>query len=311
MSRLALCIPAYNASAHLPRLLSSAQSQAIPFDEILVYDDCSTDDTAAVAQSFGVRVIRGDVNRGCSYGKNELAIQSICEWLHFHDTDDDLYPNFSESVNTWINKSGSSYDILLLSFNYFDASSGKLFSTTVYDKAGLHTDALKYVISNKIVNFGVYKRAAFLAAGGFDLDPDVLYNEDNAFHQRLARHSLRFDALTDVTCINYSYDVSMSASNVLKCLHANYHVLKKTTTSHGAKYAAELAESFWHCAVRLAAEKDWEFVKKALTEIKRLGFKPYAKESLGFKVIASVNPFLALWGREMMIRTFKPYLRKA
>jgi glycosyltransferase involved in cell wall biosynthesis len=311
MSRLALCIPAYNAAAYLPRLLSSARSQAIPFDEILVYDDCSTDNTAAVAESYGARVIHGDINRGCSYGKNELAKQSTCEWLHFHDADDDLYLNFSESVNTWINNNRSNYDILLLSFDYFDVSSGKLLATTVYNKDELHADALKYVINHKIVNFGVYKRSAFLAAAGFDLDPDVLYNEDNALHQRLAKYGLKFDAIQEVTCVNYRYDVSMSASNVLKCLRSNYYVLKKTAASHGSLYAAELTEKLWDCAARLTAEKDWEFVRKALKEIKQLGFKRPVKENPGFKLMAAINPFFALWAREMMIRTFKPYLRKA
>lgn len=311
MSSLALCIPAYNAAAYLPGLLSSAKSQAIPFDEILVYDDCSTDDTATVAESFGARVIRGDVNRGCSFGKNELAKQSTCEWLHFHDADDDLYPNFGENVNTWISDSGSNYDILLLSFDYIDIASGKLLATTIYNQDELHADALKYVIEHKIVNFGVYKRDAFLAAGGFDLDPDVLYNEDNALHQHLAKLGLKFDVLQEITCVNYRYDVSMSASNVLKCLHSNYYVLKKTAATHGELYAAELTEKLWDCSARLAAEKDWDFVREALKEIKQLGFKRPVKESTSFKLLVAINPFFALWAREMMIRTFKPYLRQA
>ena len=61
---LALLIPAYNAASHLPRLLESAQRQTEPFDEVWVYDDCSIDDTASIAQQCGVHVVRGDVNRG-------------------------------------------------------------------------------------------------------------------------------------------------------------------------------------------------------------------------------------------------------
>src|SRR3954449_761219 len=91
---LALLIPAYNAAHFLPRLLSSAQAQSVPFDEIWVYDDCSTDDTAAVAESYGAKVVRGAVNIGCSVGKNELAKRTSCNWLHFHDADDELKPGF-------------------------------------------------------------------------------------------------------------------------------------------------------------------------------------------------------------------------
>ena len=63
---LACLIPAYNAAAHLPRLLEFAARQTEPFDEIWVYDDCSTDDTAAVAEHYG---------RPCGAGRGE-------SWLH-------------------------------------------------------------------------------------------------------------------------------------------------------------------------------------------------------------------------------------
>src|SRR4051812_2001085 len=99
---LALCIPAYNAGAFLPRLLRSAAAQEIPFDEMLVHDDLSTDDTAAVARAYGARVIQSEVNVGCSAGKNRLLQASRCDWLHFHDADDELLPNFTLLASRWM-----------------------------------------------------------------------------------------------------------------------------------------------------------------------------------------------------------------
>src|SRR5690349_18185438 len=99
---LSLCIPAYNAANYLPRLLTSARNQDIPFDEILVYNDCSTDDTENVAQKYGAKVINGDINRGCSHGKNRLAEISTCDWIHFHDADDDLLPQFTTLAHKWM-----------------------------------------------------------------------------------------------------------------------------------------------------------------------------------------------------------------
>src|SRR3712207_6350869 len=92
---LALCIPAYNAANYLPRLLKSAQNQIVPFDEILVYNDCSKDTTAQVAMQYGAKVVEGDINRGCSFGKNKLAQVTSCSWIHFHDADDELLPTFT------------------------------------------------------------------------------------------------------------------------------------------------------------------------------------------------------------------------
>ena len=99
---LALLIPAYNAANYLPRLFRSAAKQERQFDEMWVYDDCSTDNTSQVAEHFGAKIIRGDINRGCSHGKNVLAASTSAEWIHFHDADDELLPNFVALARKWI-----------------------------------------------------------------------------------------------------------------------------------------------------------------------------------------------------------------
>ena len=63
MDTIALCIPAFNAAKYLPRLLESAKIQLFPFKDILVYDDASTDNTSAIAEQYGAKVIYGEVNR--------------------------------------------------------------------------------------------------------------------------------------------------------------------------------------------------------------------------------------------------------
>lgn len=309
MSTLALCIPAYNAANYLPRLLQSAKAQVTPFDEIWVYNDASKDETTKVAEQYGAKVIEGKVNKGCSFGKNTLADVSKCDWVHFHDADDDILPEFTQLVHQWINNHGNEYDVLLLNFKYVDFESGQLLGMPKHDVEEMHKDAVKYAINNKIVNFGVYKLSSFRAAGGFDLDEKVLYNEDNAFHQRLAKAGLKFDYLPEVTCINYRYKASMSASNRLKCARANYYVLENTAKTHGSLYPFEISRQLWVCVVNLAIFQDWEYVKKALAICKKLGYN-YSPIGTGlFQKLSHLNPFFAVWIREKMIRLFKPGLR--
>ncbi|MGH7884939.1 MAG: glycosyltransferase family 2 protein, partial [Thermodesulfobacteriota bacterium] len=138
-SRIALCIPAYNAEKYLPRLLESANSQTILFDEILVYNDCSTDMTEEVAMQYGAKVINGDINKGCSYGKNKLTEITNCKWIHFHDADDELYPNFVETAQKWIKKPDCP-DVILFSYEYRDHETGNLLSTRHYDSNKLRED---------------------------------------------------------------------------------------------------------------------------------------------------------------------------
>lgn len=309
MSTIALCIPAYNAAWCLPCLLESAKNQIIPFDEILVYNDCSTDNTEEVALSYGAKVINGIENKGCSVGKNELAKICKSDWIHFHDADDDILPDFTSNIHEWIKENGPKYDVLIVNFNYIDFKSKALLGTANHDKEALNLDPLKYAIENKIVNFGLYERLTFLKSGGFDIDPKVLYNEDNALHQRLAIAGLKFDYLEIATCINYRYEVSMSQSNGLKCALANYHVLEKTANTEGHKYASEIVGQLYNCIASLSVYQNWDFIKKALILCKNLG-QPYSTNGNKiFNLLTKVQPFMAVWLREKMIRLFKPQLR--
>jgi glycosyltransferase involved in cell wall biosynthesis len=60
---IAIVIPAYNAGRYLGDVLDRVLAQA-PREHIVVVDDGSTDDTAAVAEARGVRVIRQTPNQG-------------------------------------------------------------------------------------------------------------------------------------------------------------------------------------------------------------------------------------------------------
>jgi len=55
--RVSVVIPARNEAHNLPRLLASLSQQALAPHEVLVVDDDSSDDTAAVARSLGATVI--------------------------------------------------------------------------------------------------------------------------------------------------------------------------------------------------------------------------------------------------------------
>lgn len=65
--RTIVVIPAYNAAGTLPRVTADIPKDAV--DEIIVVDDCSTDDTEEVARGLPVTFLRHDRNLG--YGANQ------------------------------------------------------------------------------------------------------------------------------------------------------------------------------------------------------------------------------------------------
>jgi glycosyltransferase involved in cell wall biosynthesis len=308
LSTLALCVPAYNAAWCLPRLLKSALDQTAPFDEMLVYDDCSTDETAAVALHFGATVIRGEINRGCSVGKNRLAGATSCAWLHFHDADDLLLPNFVEVAKRRIEVEDAA-DVILLNFEYRDHSTDDLLGGPAYDVKLMRLNPTEFVLRHKVVNFGIYRKDSFLYAGGFDEDPAVLYNEDAALHYRLALAGLSFDYECELTCVNYRYDRSMSASNQGKCSRAEFHVLKKTAAVLHGQYDELIAAKLWRAAGVAASHLDWETAVESAALARQLGGRIPPDGNAVYKVLAQLNPALALRIREHAIRCLRPDLR--
>jgi glycosyltransferase involved in cell wall biosynthesis len=95
---ISLLIPCHNAAEFLPTLLTQARQQTRAFSEMMVYDDGSTDDSASVAQRFGARVLRGQRSRGPGFARNQLLREASSQWIHFHDADDWLHPQFVEKM---------------------------------------------------------------------------------------------------------------------------------------------------------------------------------------------------------------------
>lgn len=90
---IALVINAYQQAHFLPASIESGLSQTVPFDEIIVVDDGSTDDPASVVARYpGVRLITQS-NAGLAAARNTGLKASSSPYIVFLDADDLLMPN--------------------------------------------------------------------------------------------------------------------------------------------------------------------------------------------------------------------------
>jgi poly-beta-1,6-N-acetyl-D-glucosamine synthase len=96
---LTVLIPAYNEAASIADTIRSLQGQTRAPDEILVIDDCSTDETAEVAEALGVRVLRPPRNTGSKAGAQSFALEQVrTEMVMAIDADTTLDPEAIERL---------------------------------------------------------------------------------------------------------------------------------------------------------------------------------------------------------------------
>jgi cellulose synthase/poly-beta-1,6-N-acetylglucosamine synthase-like glycosyltransferase len=70
-------IPAYNEAESVGETVRSLREQTCPPAEIIVVDDCSGDDTAAVAEAAGATVLRSPKNTGSKAGAQTFALPTV------------------------------------------------------------------------------------------------------------------------------------------------------------------------------------------------------------------------------------------
>ncbi|HME06681.1 MAG TPA: glycosyltransferase [Bryobacteraceae bacterium] len=87
-------IPAYNGARFLKKVLADLRAQTLVPDEILVVDNGSTDDSAAVAEAAGARVLRQSTNSGFCRAVNRGMEEARGDWLVVLNNDVELRPDW-------------------------------------------------------------------------------------------------------------------------------------------------------------------------------------------------------------------------
>lgn len=101
-----IIIPAYNCTATLGRTLASLVAQTDSDFEVIVVDDCSTEDLTPIiqdyAQKLNLRYIRKPINQGCGMARQTGIDNVTATHFTFLDADDILMPYAVETFNAHI-----------------------------------------------------------------------------------------------------------------------------------------------------------------------------------------------------------------
>lgn len=117
---VSICIPAYNASPFIAETISCWVSQTYQNLEIIILDDCSTDDTYEIAQTLAkddkrIKVFKNAKNLGIGANWNETYAKAEGEYVVIANADDIYYPELLSNSLLIFNKN---IDADSVSFKY-------------------------------------------------------------------------------------------------------------------------------------------------------------------------------------------------
>lgn len=164
---VSVIVPAYNAEATISDCLKALRAAMGTDDELIVFDDGSTDATRDVAEAAGARIVSNSgAPRGPAHGRNTAATSATTPWLMFVDADVILHRDAIDLLAGALKGSGAS-----AAFGSYDDQPRSLRTTSLY--ANLRHHFIHQNGQKQATTFwsgiGMIDKEAFLGAGGFDV----------------------------------------------------------------------------------------------------------------------------------------------
>ena len=235
---VSVVMPAHNRAEIIGRALGSIAAQR-PWApaEVVVVDDGSTDDTAAVAERWGAKVVRLGHNQGAAAARNAGFEAATQPWVALLDSDDEWLPHCLEVL--WGLRNGH---VLVSGANLGigDTRSGphRYGGPVGREPWVLRSPAALIYPLNFIVNSAtLIRRDVVLSLGGYNTQ--LRYSEDFDLWLRVLEHGTGISTGRVVT--RYYHHAGQKTKNVVPLLDAQQEI----ASSYAGRpwWAPRLAES--------------------------------------------------------------------
>ena len=97
--KISVIIPAYNSSKFIKRVVTSVLLQTYENFELIIVDDCSTDNTVELVESFAdkrIKIVKHQHNTGAGVARQSGLKAATGEFIMFIDSDDYVKDDFLE-----------------------------------------------------------------------------------------------------------------------------------------------------------------------------------------------------------------------
>ena len=98
---VSVIMPSYNTAKYIGKSIESVIGQTYPYWELIIVDDCSTDDTDSVVNKYlsdtRIRYLKNEKNSGAAISRNYALREAKGKWVAFLDSDDVWLPEKLET----------------------------------------------------------------------------------------------------------------------------------------------------------------------------------------------------------------------
>lgn len=196
---VSIIMPSYNTGNYIAESIQSVLNQTYENWELIIVDDCSTDNTDEIVASFKderIKYFKNETNSGAALTRNRALREAQGEWIAFLDSDDLWMPEKLERQIKFMEKNG-----YVFSYHEYEKIDEKSEPLNVY------VTGPDVVTKRKMYNYGYPGCLTFMyntEAMGLIQINDIKKNNDYAIllqlckkagcyllHENLAQYRLR------------------------------------------------------------------------------------------------------------------------
>ncbi len=126
---VSVIMPNYNCGKNLRETIASVIGQSYKNWELLIVDDCSTDDSVEIIKSFcekdnRIKLFTNKKNSGAAASRNLAMQEAKGKWIAFLDSDDLWYPEKLEAQIAFMEQNG--YCFSYSAYEHIDENNDKM-----------------------------------------------------------------------------------------------------------------------------------------------------------------------------------------
>lgn len=185
VNKASILIANYNNGKYFRDCYESIISQSYENWEVIIVDDCSTDDSVQIIEEIiknddRFKLYKNDINKGCGYTKRKCADLATGDFCAYLDPDDALFYYSLECAIDEFNK----HNKIIAVYSQLIFCDEKLNPKEIFSKIKqIHNDKYFFNTPIQLSAFFVFKREAYLQTSG--INPELKNAVDQDLYLKL------------------------------------------------------------------------------------------------------------------------------